>query len=164
MLLLSHSVTFNSLQPHRLHHAKLPCTSPSPGVCANSCPLSRWCYLTISSSVTCFSFCLQSFTASEFFPTSQLFASGAQSIGTSALSSVLPMNIQGWFPLGLAVQGTLKNPSVPQFERINFLVLSLLYAPTIISIHDYWKKHSFDYTDLCWQSNVSAFDCYLGWS
>ena len=99
MLLLSHSVTFNSLQPHRLHHAKLPCTSPSPGDCSNSCPLSRWCHPTISSSVIPFSSCLQSFPASVSFTVSQFFASGGQRIGASA--SVLPMNIQGWFPLGL---------------------------------------------------------------
>ena len=116
----------------------------------------QWSHPTISFSVSPFFSCPQPFSVSGSF-LSWLFKSGGQSIGALALASVLPMNIQGWFPLGLAVQETLKNPPVPQFERINFLVLSLLYAPTIISIHDYWKKHSFDYTDLCWQSNVSAF-------
>ena len=77
------------------------CPSLSPGVCSDSYPLSWWCYLTISSSAIHFSFCLQSFTASESFPMSQLFASGGQSIGVSASASVLPMSIQGWFPLGL---------------------------------------------------------------
>ena len=81
-------------------HTRLSCPSLYPGVCSNSCPLSWWCYLTISSSVTHF-FCLQSFPASESFPMSQLFASGGQSIGASASAIVLPMNIQGWFPLGL---------------------------------------------------------------
>ena len=88
-----------SLWPHGLQHARLPCLSPSPRVCLNSYRLSYWCHPTISFSATLFSFCLQSFPASESFPMSQLFASGGQSIGDSA--SVLPMNVQGWFPLGL---------------------------------------------------------------
>ena len=91
----------DSLQPHGLQHTRLPCPSPSPGVCSDSCPLSQWCHPTISLSVTPFSFCPQSFPASGFLPMSQLFASGDQSIGASALASVLPMIIQGWFPLGL---------------------------------------------------------------
>ena len=89
----------HSLWPHGLQHTRLPCPSPPPRACSNSCPLSWWCYPTISSSVVPFSFCLQSFPASGSFLMSQLFASGGQTIGTSA--SVLPMNIQGWFPLGL---------------------------------------------------------------
>ena len=80
--------------------SRLPCPSPTPGACSNSCPLSRWCNPTISSSII-FSSCLQSFPASGSFPMSQFFASGGQSIGVSALASVLPMNNQGWFPLGL---------------------------------------------------------------
>ena len=90
----------NSLQPHGLQHARLTCPSLATGVCSNSCPLSRWCHPTISSSVALF-FCLQSFPALGSFPRSWLFASGGQSIGASASASVLPMNIQGWFPLGL---------------------------------------------------------------
>ena len=100
-LLSSHSVTSNSLQPHGLLLARLPSPSLSPGVCSDSCPLNPWCHPTISSSVAPFSSCLQSFPASGSFPVSWLFTSGGQSIGTSALASVLPMNIQGWFPLGL---------------------------------------------------------------
>ena len=96
----SHSVISDSLRPHGLQHAKPPCPSPTPGVYPNSCPLSWWCHPTISSSVVLFSSCLQSFPASESFQMSQLFASGGQSIGASA--SVLPMNIQDWFPLGWA--------------------------------------------------------------
>ena len=86
---------------HGLHHTRLPCPSPSPGVRSNSCPLSWWCYLTISSSATPFSPCPQSFPISRSFPTSKFFTSGGQIIGTSASASVLPMNIQSWFPLGL---------------------------------------------------------------
>ena len=101
LLLFSCSVMSNSLWPHGLQHAKLPCPSLSPGVCSNACPLCRWCRPTILSSVIPFSSCLQSFPASGSFPMSQFFTSGGQSIGVSASASVFPMNIQGWFPLGL---------------------------------------------------------------
>ena len=95
----SHSVVSDSLRPRGLQHAGPPCLSPTPGACLNSCPLSRWCHPTTSSSVTPFSSCPQPFPASGYFPMSQLFAPSCQSIGASA--SVLSMNIQGWFPLGL---------------------------------------------------------------
>ena len=95
----SHSVMTNSLRPHELQHARHPCPLPSPGACLNSCPLSRWCHPTIPSSVVPFS-CLQSLPASVSFPMSQFFASGGHSIRASASASVLPMNIQDWFPLG----------------------------------------------------------------
>ena len=101
LLLFSRSVMSVSLQPHGLKHARLPCPSLSLGVCSNSCPLSWWCHPTISSSIAPFSSCPQSFPASGSFPMSQLFTSGGQSIGASASTSVLPMSIQGWFPLGL---------------------------------------------------------------
>ena len=96
----SHSVVSDSLWPHGLKHTKLSCPSPTPGACSNSCPSSQWCLPTISSSVVPFSSCPQYLPASGSFPVSQLFASGGQSIGASA--SVLPMNIQDWFPLGWA--------------------------------------------------------------
>ena len=96
------SVMSNSLWSHGLQHARLPCPSPTPAVYSNSCPLSRWCHRTISSSVVPFSSWLQSFPASGSFPMSWFFSSGGQSIGASASASVLPMNIQNWFPLGLA--------------------------------------------------------------
>ena len=91
----------DSLPPYGLWHARLPCLSPTPRACSNSCPLSWWCYPTISPSVIPFSSCLQSFPASGSFPMSQFFTSGGQGIGVSASASVLPMNIQDWFPLGL---------------------------------------------------------------
>ena len=97
----SRSVVSDSLWPHRLQHARLPCLSPTPKACSNSCPSSRWCDPTISSSVTRFSSCPQSFPASGSFPVSQPFASGGQIIGT--VSWVLPVNIQDWFPLELTV-------------------------------------------------------------
>ena len=94
-------VMSSSLQPHRLQHNRLPYPSSTPRDCSNSCPFSRWCQPTISSSVVPFSSCSQSFPASGSFPVSQLFPSGGQSIGASASASVLPMTIHGWFPLGL---------------------------------------------------------------
>ena len=127
----------NTLRPHGPQHASPPCPSPTPRVCSNSCTLSRWCHPTISSSVIPFSSCLQSFPASGSFLMSQFFTSGGQSIVVSASASVLPMNIQGWFPLGLtdlfAVQGTLN--SLPQHhsskESIlwcsSFFIVQLLY-------------------------------------
>ena len=100
-LLFIHLVVSDSLPPHGLQHNRLPCPSPSTGAYSNSCPPSQWCHPTISSSVIPFSSCLQSFLASGLFLVSQLFDSGGESIGASASSSVLPMNIQDWLPLGL---------------------------------------------------------------
>ena len=153
----------DSLLPHGPQHARPPCPSPTPGVYPNSCPLSRWCHPTISSSVVPFSSCLQSFPASGSFQMNQLSASGGQSIRVSASASVLPMNTQDWSPLGwtcwisLQSRDSQESSSTPQFKSINSLALSFLYSPTLTSIHDYWKNHSLDEMDLCWQSNVSAF-------
>ena len=150
----------DSLRSHGLQHTRPLCPSLSPRVCSNSGPLSWWCHPTISSSVTLFSCCPQSFLATWSFPMSQLLASGGQSIGASA--SVLPMNIQNGFPLGGRVgspwspRDSQESSPTPQFNSINSLALSFLY-PTFTSMHDYWKNHSFNYMDLCWQSNVSAF-------
>ena len=96
----SRSVVSESLPPHGLQHARLPCPSPMPGACSNSYPLSQWCHPIISSFVIPFFSCLQSFPALGSFLMSQLFASGGQSTEASASASVLPMNIQDWFPLG----------------------------------------------------------------
>jgi len=108
----SHSFMSHSLWPHGLQHVRPPSSSPTPGIYSNSCPLSWWCHPAISSSVVPFSTCSQSFPASGSFKLSQIFASGSQSIGVSASTSVLPMNTQDWSPLGwldlLAVQWTLK--------------------------------------------------------
>ena len=97
----SRSVMSDSLRPHGLQHARLLCPSPTPRAYSNSCPARRWCHPIISSFVVPFSSCLQSFPASGSFPMSRFFASGGQSVGVSASASVLPMNIQDWFPLGL---------------------------------------------------------------
>ena len=96
----SHSVVPNSLWPHELQHTRPLCPSPTPEVYLNSCPLSRWCHPTVSSSVIPFSSHLQSFPASGSFPVSQFFTSGGQSIWVLASASVFPMNTQDWFPLG----------------------------------------------------------------
>ena len=149
------------LWPCGLQHTRTPCPSPTPGAYSDSCPLSWWCHPTISSSVVLFSSCLQSFPASGSFPMSQQFASGGWSIGASA--SVLPMNIQDWFPLGLTgwislhAKDSQASSPTPQLKSINSSTLSFLYGTTLTSIHDYCKNHSFDKMNICWRSNVSAF-------
>ena len=146
----SHSVVSDSLWPHGLQHPRPPCPSPTPRACSNSCPLSRWCHPTISSSVIPFSSCLQSFPATGSFQMSQFFASDAQSIGVSASASILPMNIKDWFPLDGLVgspfcpRDSRESSPTPQFKSIKSSVLSFLYSPTLTSIHDYWKNHSLD--------------------
>ena len=121
--MLSPSVMSNSLQPHGLQHTRLPCPSLSPRVCSNSCPLSQWCHPFISSSVIPFSSCPQSFPASGSFPMSQFFTSGVQRIRALASASILPVNIQDWFPLGwtglISLRDSQKSSSTPQFESMN---------------------------------------------
>ena len=140
----------DSLSAHGLQCSTLLCPPLSPQICANSYPLIWQCYLTIQSSAASFSFCLLSFPASGSFPMSWLFASGGQSIRALVSATVLPKNIQGWFPLGwtgwisLKSKGLSRVFSAPQFRSINSLALSFLHSPTLTSIHDYWRKHSFD--------------------
>ena len=143
----SRSVVSISLQPHGLQHARLPCPLPTLRACSNSCPSSQWCHPTISSSVVPFFSRLQSLPASGSFPMSQFFRSGSQSIGISASASVLPINIQNWFPLGLISLRLVGSPCsprdsqesspTPQFKSINSLAFSFLYSPTLTSRHDY---------------------------
>ena len=128
LLFFSHSVMSNSLQPHGLQHSRLPCPSPCPGACSNSYPLSQWCHPTISTSVIPFSSCLQSFPASESFPVSQLFTSGGQSIGTSVSASVLLMNIQDGFPLGLTGLISLQSKG-----------LSRVFSNTTVQKHQFFS-------------------------
>ena len=132
-LLFRWLIMSDSLWLHGLQHARLPCPSPSPRVCSDSCPLSWWCHPTILPSVVPFSSCLQSFPAPGSFPMSQVFASGGQSTEASASASVFSINIQDWFPLELT--GVISCSSMdsqefsptPQFKSINSLALSLLY-------------------------------------
>ena len=135
-----------TLQPHESQHPRPPCSSPTPGVYPNSCPLSRWCHLAISSSAVPFSSCPQSLPASWSFPLSQLFASGGQSIGVSASTSVLPKNTQDWFGLlgsPCSPRDSQESSPTPQFKSINSSALSLLHSPTLTSRHDHWKIHSY---------------------
>ena len=135
-LLFSLIVISNSLWPHGLQQARLPCPSLSHGACSNSCWLSQWCHLTISASVTSYSSCLQSFPASGFFPVSQLFALGGQSTGASALASFLPVNIQGRFLLAWTVSISLQSKG-----------LSRVFSSITV------QKHQFFSAQLSLQSN-----------
>ena len=133
----SRLVMSDSLWPHELQHSRPPCPSPIPRVYPNSCPLSQWCHLTISSSVIPFSSCLQSFPVSGSFQMSQLFVSRGQNIGASASTSVLPMNTQDWSPWwtgwiflqSKGLSGVFSNTTV---QKISSSVLSFLYSPTHI--------------------------------
>ena len=127
---LSFSGVSDSLWPHGLQHARPPCPSPALGVYSKSCPLSQWCHPTISSSVICFSFHLQSFPESGAFPVSQFFTSGGQSIGVSALASVLPRKIQDWFPLGLTGWISLLAKG-----------LSRVFSKTTVQKHQFFSTH-----------------------
>ena len=135
----------DSLQRHELQHTRLSCPSLSPGLHSNSCTLSWWYHSTNSSSVTHFSSFPQSFPASGSFPMSRLFAPGGQSIGASALTSVIAMNILGWFPFGLIglisllSKGLSRVFSSTTIQKHQFFGFSLLYGPTLTSIHDCWK-------------------------
>ena len=128
----SHSVMSNSLQPQGLQHARPPCPLPTSRVYWNLCPLSWWCYPTISSSVVPFSSCLQSFPASGSFLMSQFFISGGQSIGVSASASVLPMNIQDWFPLGWTGEISLQSKG-----------LSRVFSNTTVQKHQLFSSMYF---------------------
>ena len=142
---LSHLQLF---APHGLQHTRLPCSSPTPRACSYSCPLSRWCHPTISSSLIPFS-CLQTSQASGSFPVSRVFRSGSQSIGASASVSVLPMNTQDCSPLGwtgwisLLSKGLSRVFSSTTVQKHQFFGAQL-YSPTLPSIRDYWKNHSLD--------------------
>ena len=147
----------DSLRSQGSQHARFLCPRLSPGVCSTSCPLGQCFYLTISSSAAIFAFCLQSFPASWSFPMSQLLETGSQSIGTSASASVLSMTIQGWFPLGLIGLISLLSNGLSRVFSISTVWDHQVFCtqpslwPNLTSIHDYWKNHSFDYTDLCQQ-------------
>ena len=145
-LLFSYKVVSDSLWGHGLQHARLPCPSLFPGICSKSCPLSQWYHPTISSSVVPFSSCLQFFPASGFFPESHFFISGGQNIGASASASVLPVSIQGWFPLGLmhfislqskGLSRVFSSTTVPKHQ---FFGSQPSLWSALPSVHDYWKN------------------------
>ena len=136
----------NSLQPHGLQHARLPCPSPTPRACWNSCPSSWWCHPTISFSVVPFSFCLQSFPASGSFPVSQFFTSGGQSIRVSASASILPVNIPDWFPLGWTGWISLQSKG---FSRV--------FSNTTV------QKHQFFGAQLSFSKKANVFQLRRKW-
>ena len=144
------SVVSDSSRPHESQHARLPCPSPTPRVYPNPCPSSQWCHPAISSSIVPFSSCPQSLPASGSFPMSQHFAWGGQSTGVSASTSVFPMNIQDWSPLGwtgwifLQSKGLSRVLSNTTVQKNHTSALSFLHSPILTSIHDYWKNHSLD--------------------
>ena len=138
----------DSLRLRRLQHTRPPCPSPTSGAYSNSCPLSRWCYPTISSSVVPFSSCLQSFPASGSFQMSQFFTSGEQSNGVSASTSVIPVNWTDFLydrlvgsPCSPRDSQEFSNTTV---QKHQFFGTQLSFSPTLTSIHDYWKNHSLD--------------------
>ena len=142
----NHSVVSNSLRPHWLQHARLPCPLPTPRACPNPCPSSQWHHPTISSSVIPFFSCLQSSPTSGSFQMSQFLTSGGQSAGASVSASVFPVNIQNWFSLGLSgliscsPRDSQEYSPTPQFKSINSLALRFLYSSTLTSIHDNFLK------------------------
>ena len=139
-----------TLQPHGLQHAGLPCPPPTLEACSNSCALSQWCHPTISSSVIPFSSCLQSFPALGSFPISQFFASGGQILEFQLQHQSFQWIFRTDFLLDWLVGSPCsprdfqESSPTPQFKSINSSVLSFIYSPTLTSIHDYWKNHSFD--------------------
>ena len=147
----SHSVMHNSLWSHGLQHTRPPCPSSTPRVYSNSCPLRQWSHLTISSSVILFSSHLQSFPASASFPMSPLFASGGQVLASHQLQH---QSFKWILRTDFLYDGLIGSPCTPgdsqessptpQFKSINSSVLSFLYSPTLISIHDHWKNHILD--------------------
>ena len=162
MLLFNHSVVSNSLWPYGLHlprllvfHHILEIAQTRVHWVDEVMPPSHLCH--------CLFLLPSIFPASGYFLKSQLFASGSPSIIASASASVLPMNIQDWFPLRLIALISLQPKGLSRVfsnttvQKHQFLVLSLLYGPVLTSIHDHWKNHSLDYAELCWQSNVCAF-------
>ena len=144
------SVVSDSLPPHGLQHARLPCPSPTPGACSNSCPLSQWCHPTISSSVVSFSSCLQSFQHQGIFQ----WVSSSHQVAKVLEFQLQDQSFQWIFRTAFLQDGLVGSPCSPrdsqesspkpQFKSINSSVLSFLYGPTLTFIHDYWKKHSFD--------------------
>ena len=156
--LFSCSVMTDSLRPYEMQHTRLPCPSLSSWVCSSSHSLSQWCYLTISPSVAPFSFCPESFPALGSLPVSQLFASGSQSIGASASASLLPMNIQSWFPLGLTSLVSLQSKG-----------LSRVFFSTIVQKHQFfgtqpsvWSNSYIHTWSASWSANQGCFHWLMG--
>ena len=159
----------STLQPHGLQHTCLPRPSLSPGVCSKSCPLSQWCHPTISSSVSPFFSCPQSFPASESIPMSWVFTSGGQSIGASASALIFPMNIQDWLPLvlsgliSLSPRDSQESSPAPQFESISssvllrgILIFPWFYVSVPVPVHAFYCCGI-----VCIKKNTLTFFFYL---
>ena len=140
------SVVSNFLWPHGLQHARPPCPPPTPGAYSNSCPLCQWCHPTISSSVVPFSFCLQSFPASGSFPLSQLAKVLELQLHHQSFQWISKVDfLQDWLVWSLcSPRDSQESSPTPQFKSISSLALRFLYGPTLMSIHDHWKNHSFN--------------------
>ena len=147
---LSHWVMSDSLQSHEAQHTRPPCPTPTPGIHSNSCASSRWCHPAISSSAIPFSYCPQSLLASGSFPMSQLFIWGGQSIGVSALASVLPKNTQDWSPLGWIGWVSLESKELARVfsnttvQKHQFFSAQLSSQSNSHIIHDHRKNHNLD--------------------
>ena len=154
------SVMSDSLWPHGLQHARLPCPSPTPEAYSNSYPSHWWCHPTISASVMLFSSNFPSCPASGSSPMSQFFASGGQNIRGSVSASVLPMNIQDWFPLGwisLLSKRLSRVFSSTTTQKDQFFGAQPSLWSNSTSVHVYSKNHNFGSLDLCQQSDISVF-------
>ena len=165
-------VMSHSLWPHGLQHTRLPCPSPSPRACSNSCLLSQWCHPTISSSVVPFSSCLQSFPASGSFLMSWLFTSGGQSIGALASASVFPKNIQDWFPLGLTglissqskgLSRVLSNTTVYPWPHTKTGFPFFFFFFNAVALTElYWVIHALMFSFLLeWEIHISSNDLHI---
>ena len=165
LLLFSCWVGSNSLWPHGSQHTRFPCASLSPGVCSNSCPLSQWCYL--NHLILCHPLLLlpSIFPSITLFSLSQLFTSSGQSIGAQHQSFQWIFRVE--FRVDFLLYCLMSSPCcwrdsqesslALQFESFNSSALNLNYGPILTSIHDYWKNHSFDYMNICQQSDISTF-------
>ena len=160
---LSRSVVSDSLQPHGLQQARLPCPSPTPGASSNSSPLSQWCHTTILSSVVPFSSCLQSFPPAGSFQMSQFFASGGWSIGTSASASVPPMDIQDWFPLGWTGWISLQSKGLSRvFSNITVQKHQFFSDQPSLCLLRFYISTWIKFVSLCFSRKL--FLCYLHFS
>ena len=158
------SVMSDSLRSHEVQHARPPCPSPTPRVYSNPYPSSWWCHPAISSSVVPFSSCPQSLPASGFFPMSQLFASGGQSIGVSASASVLPMNIQGWSPLGWTGWISLQSKGLSRvFSNTTVQKHQFFQHPAFLTVHTKTENHSWQKPQERMESNFMSYQYKHEW-
>ena len=160
---ISRSAVSHSLRPHESQHARPPCPSPTPGVHSDSGPSSQWCHPAISSSVVAFSSCPNPSQHQSLFQWVNSSHEVAKVLEFQLQHQSFQRNYRADLQNGLvgspcSPRDSQESSPTPQFKSINYSALSFLYSPTLTSVHDHWKNHSLDYTDLCWKSNVSAFE------